>query len=100
MRKAATCGYMAASTSASRACAARPTPGTRPSAWCARATTARGPWYAATAYERHHEYQGRDGNDSGAKIAAAYHFGATRVALIGERLKYETAAGTLERNAF
>ncbi|GJI91643.1 porin [Duganella hordei] len=76
-----------------------PAGGARPALTSAAAVWERGPWYAAAAYERHYEYQGKDGNDSGAKIAAAYRFGDTRVALIGERLKYETAAGTLERNA-
>ena len=77
----------------------RPAGGARPSLTSAAAIYEQGPWYAAAAYERHHEYQGAGLNDSGAKLAAAYRFGDTRVALIGERLRYDTAAGTLARNA-
>jgi predicted porin len=77
----------------------RPAGGARPSLTSAAAVYEQGAWYATAAYERHHEYQGAGLNDSGAKLAAAYRFGATRVALIGERLRYETAAGTLARNA-
>jgi hypothetical protein len=48
--------------------------------------------------ERHHEYQGPGLNDSGSKAAVAYQFapaawGQTRVALVAERLEYETPAG-------
>ena len=77
----------------------RPAGGARPSLTSTAAVYERGAWYAAATYERHHEYQGAGLNDSGAKLAAAYRFGASRVALIGERLRYETAAGTLTRNA-
>jgi predicted porin len=73
--------------------------GARPSLTSAAAIYERGPWYASASYERHHAYQGAGLNDSGAKLAAAYRFGATRVALIGERLRYETAGGTLARSA-
>jgi predicted porin len=77
----------------------RPAGGARPALTSAAAVYERGPWYATAAYERHHAYQGAGLNDGGAKLAAAYRFGATRVALIGERLRYETAAGTLARTA-
>lgn len=77
----------------------RPAGGAKPSLTSTAAVYERGPWYAVAAYERHHEYQGAGLNDSGAKLAAAYRFGDTRVALMGERLRYETAAGTLNRNA-
>jgi predicted porin len=77
----------------------RPAGGARPSLTSAAAIYEQGPWYAAASYERHHAYHGAGLNDSGAKLAAAYRFGQTRVALIGERLRYETASGTLERNA-
>jgi predicted porin len=77
----------------------RPAGGAKPSLTSAAAIYERGPWYGAASYERHHEYQGAGLNDSGAKLAAAYRFGDTRVALIGERLRYDTAAGTLRRNA-
>jgi predicted porin len=77
----------------------RPASGAKPSLTSAAAVYEQGPWYATAAWERHHEYQGPGTNDSGAKIAAAYRFGDTRVALVGERLRYETAAGTLERDS-
>jgi predicted porin len=76
----------------------RPAGGARPSLTSAAAVYEQGPWYAAASYERHHEYQGAGWNDSGAKLAAAYRFGDTRVALVAERLRYETAVGTLERH--
>ena len=77
----------------------RPAGGAKPSLTSAAAIYEQGPWYAAATYERHHEYQGVGLNDSGAKLAAAYRFGDTRLALIGERLRYQTAAGTLDRDA-
>jgi len=76
----------------------RPASGARPSLSSAAAIYEQGPWYAAASYERHHDYQGPGLNDSGAKLAAAYRWGDTRLALVGERLRYETAAGTLARN--
>jgi predicted porin len=76
----------------------RPAGGAKPSLTSAAAIYEQGAWYAAATIERHHEYQGAGLNDSGAKLAAAYRFGDTRVALIGERLRYETPAGTLRRN--
>jgi predicted porin len=77
----------------------RPAGGAKPALTSAAAIYEQGPWYAAATWERHHEYQGAGLNDSGAKLAAAYRFGDTRVALIGERLRYQTAAGTLDRDA-
>jgi predicted porin len=77
----------------------RPAGGAKPSLTSAAAIYEQGPWYAAATYERHHAYQGTGLNDGGAKLAAAYRFGGTRVALAAERLKYETAAGTLARDA-
>ncbi|MYN20648.1 porin [Rugamonas sp. FT107W] len=74
--------------------------GARPSLSSVAGIYEQGPWYLVAAHERHHEYQGKDLNDSGTRLAAAYHFGETRIALIGERLKYEAPAGTLERNAW
>jgi predicted porin len=75
----------------------RPAGGARPSLTSGALIWERGPWYATATYERHHEYQGAGLNDSGAKLAAAYRFGDMRLALIGERLRYETPAGTLMR---
>jgi len=58
-----------------------------------------GGWYATGAFESHHEYQGPGSSDTGAKLGAAYTAGATRVALVGEQLKYELPGGTLKRRA-
>lgn len=81
-----------------------PASGAKPSLWSAAAVYTQGPWYAALAHERHHEYQGPGLDDTGSKAALAYQFdktswGQTRVAIIGERLEYETATGKLARNA-
>jgi predicted porin len=78
----------------------RPTSGARPSLTSAAVVYEQGPWYATLAHERHHEYQGPGLRDSGTKLAVARRFGDTRVALLAERLEYETAAGGLDRNAW
>lgn len=77
----------------------RPANGAKPYLTSGAIVYEQGNWYATGAYERHHEYQGPGTHDSGAKLGAAYRFGATRVALVGERLQYQTLAGTLERKA-
>lgn len=76
----------------------RPASGAKPSLRSGALVYEQGPWYASAAYERHHAYQGPGLNDSAAKLAVAYRWGDTRVALAAERLRYETAAGTLARN--
>jgi predicted porin len=76
----------------------RPASGAKPSLSSGALVYEQGAWYATAAYERHHEYQGAGLNDSAAKLAAAYRFGDTRVALAAERLRYQTATGTLERS--
>ena len=78
----------------------RPASGARPSLTSAAVVYEQGPWYATLAHERHHEYQGPGLRDSGTKLAVARRFGDTRVALLAERLEYETAAGGLDRNAW
>jgi predicted porin len=83
----------------------RPASGAKPSLTSAAAIWESGPWYAVLAHERHHDYQGPGRNDTGSKAALAYQFGATRygqtrVAVIAERLEYETATGDLARNDF
>jgi len=78
----------------------RPVGGAKPSLTSVAAIYDEGPWYATLAYERHHAYQGVGLDDSGAKLAVARRFGATRVALLAERLAYQTAAGDLSRTAF
>lgn len=81
----------------------RPAGGARPSLTSLAAVYEAGPWYATLAHERHHEYQGPGGSDSGTRLAVArrfsHRFGQTRVALLAERLEYETPAGELARNA-
>jgi predicted porin len=82
----------------------QPASGAKPSLTSAAAIYERGPWYAVLAHERHHDYQGPGLDDKGSKAALAYQFaptrwGRTRVALVAERLEYETASGDLARNA-
>lgn len=78
----------------------RPPSGAHPSLTSAAAIYERGPWYLTAATERHHEYQGPGLNDEGSKIGAAYRFGATRVAVVAEHLRYQTTTGDLKRDAF
>ena len=82
----------------------RPASGARPSLTSAALIYERKGWYAVLARERHHDYQGRGLNDNGSKAAVAYQFGPApwgqlRVALVAERLDYETVSGGLARNA-
>jgi predicted porin len=77
----------------------RPASGTKPYLTSGAVVWETGSWYVTGAWERHHEYQGPNTDDTGAKLGAAYRFGNTRVALIGEQLKYETAGGTLKRRS-
>jgi predicted porin len=60
----------------------------------------KGDWYLTLAHEQHKEYQGAGLDDRGTKIGIAYRFGATRIAGVAEKLRYETRTGPLERNAF
>ena len=76
----------------------RPASGAKPSLSSAALLYEQGPWYATAAYERHHAYQGVGLNDSAAKLGAGYRFGDSRLSMVAERLRYATAAGTLERN--
>lgn len=52
------------------------------------------------AHERHHEYEAPDTRDTASKLGAAYRLGPARLAAVVERLRYETATGTLRRNAW
>lgn len=78
----------------------RPASGARPALTSAALAYESGPLYLTAAHERHHDYQGPGLNDTGSKLGAAYKFGATRIALVAERLRYETGSGTLTRNAW
>jgi predicted porin len=77
----------------------RPANGARP--WLLSLALVRdaGPLYLALAHERHREYHGPGTVDTGSKAAVGYTAGATRLALIAERLAYELPAGRLARNA-
>lgn len=52
------------------------------------------------AVERHDAYQARDTADTGLKLGAAYQWGGARLAAVVERLSYETASGSLSRQAW
>jgi predicted porin len=77
----------------------RPVSGAHPALTSAAALWNQGPWYLTAAVESHHEYQGPGLSDTGAKIGGSYRFGPTKLALVAERLKYETPTGDLKRNA-
>jgi predicted porin len=77
-----------------------PATGAKPSLTSAAMIYQRGALYATAAQERHHAYQGPGRDDRGTKIAVAYRFGQTRVAVAAEKLTYETASGPLERKSY
>lgn len=77
-----------------------PPGGARPSLGSAALIVENGNLYAALAHERHHEYQGTGRSDQGTKLAAAYRSGPTRLAFIAEKLRYQTASGTLRRSSY
>lgn len=52
------------------------------------------------AHERHDDYQANGTVDTASKLGAAWRFGLARVAAVVERLEYETATGSLERNSW
>ena len=78
----------------------RPANGARPALTSGALVVERGPWYATAAWERHRDYQGPGLSDTGKRIGMAYAFPATRIALVAERLRYETAAGPLARTSW
>lgn len=78
----------------------RPAGGAKPSLASASVTWEQGDYTLTAAHERHHEYQARDTSDSASKLGAALRFGPARLAAVAERLRYETATGTLRRNAW
>jgi predicted porin len=77
-----------------------PASGARPSLDSAALVFEHGPLYAALAHERHHDYQGPGLDDHGTKLAAAWQFGHTRLAGVAEKLRYQTAGGTLQRTSY
>lgn len=78
----------------------RPAGGARPALDSAALLLERGPLYAVLAHERHRDYHGAGRDDRGTKLALAYRFGRTRLALVGERLEYQTGSGVLRRDAW
>lgn len=78
----------------------RPASGARPALDSAALLLERGALYAVLAHERHRDYHGPGGADRGTKLALAYRFGQTRLALVGERLEYQTGSGALRRDAW
>jgi predicted porin len=78
----------------------RPASGARPALDSAALVFEQGRLYATLAHEIHRDYQGPGLDDSASKLGLAWRFGATRVAAIAERLRYETARGPLRRSAY
>lgn len=76
------------------------TPVRKPSLTSFAAIYESGDWYLTLAHELHKEYQGAGLDDKGTKLGVAYRFGATRIAGVAERLRYQTPSGPLERNAY
>jgi predicted porin len=74
--------------------------GAKPSLFSASVSFDAGGLTLTAAHERHHEYQAASTTDTASKLGAAYRFGAARLAGVVERLEYETATGSLERNAW
>jgi len=72
----------------------KPANGAKPSLTSAALVYEQGPLYLTATHERHHDYQGPGLNDTGSKVGAAWRFGATRVAVVAERLRYATLART------
>ena len=70
--------------------------------WLASAslTYEAGPLLLTAAHERHAEYQTADSTDTATKVGAAATWGPARLAAVFERLKYGTASGALERDAW
>ena len=78
----------------------RPPGGAKPALYSGALQYEHGPLYLTLAHERHHDYQGPGGTDRASKIGAAWQFGTVRLAVAGERLEYQTATGTLRRDAW
>ena len=78
----------------------RPPDGARPALASGALLFERGPLFASLGHERHRDYQGPGGTDRGTRLALAYRFGDTRLALIGERLQYQARSGVLRRDAW
>jgi predicted porin len=72
----------------------------KPSLTSAAAIWEDGGWYLTAAHEIHHEYQGAGLKDDASKLGAAYQFGATRVAGVVEKIRYQTASGYLQRKSY
>jgi predicted porin len=73
--------------------------GAKPWLWSSSASYESRPWTMTIAHEVHLQYQTARSVDTGSKIGATYESGVYRVAVVVERLKYETAKGSLTRDA-
>jgi predicted porin len=74
--------------------------GAKPSLSSASVTYERHGLTLVLAHELHHEYQGVKTDDIATKVGIAWEWGPLTVAAVVEKLKYETAGGDLERNAW
>jgi predicted porin len=78
----------------------RPANGAKPSLLSGSVAWEAGDLTLTAAHERHRAYQAVDTTDTASKLGAAYRLGPARLAAVVERLRYETATGTLQRNAW
>ena len=74
--------------------------GAKPSLSSASVTYERHGLTLVLATERHHEFHGPETNDIATKVGIAWETGPLTVAAAAENLKYQTAGGDLERNAW
>ncbi|GAB3252688.1 porin [Chitinimonas naiadis] len=75
-------------------------PGSDPRLWSATISYEDGDLALVLAHERHIDYQFADSHDMASKAGVSYRLGNTRIAGVVERLRYETATGSLARNAW
>ena len=73
--------------------------GARPSLISASATAEGRGWTLTAAHEIHRQYQTAQGSDTGSKLGASTAFAPVKLAAVVEHLRYETATGSLSRNA-
>ncbi len=73
--------------------------GARPSLISASATADWDGWTLTAAHEIHRQYQTAHGSDTGSKLGASTTLAPVKLAAVVEHLRYETATGSLSRNA-
>lgn len=54
----------------------------------------------AVGYEVHRNYQAANTHDDAFKVGLSYQFSTTRIGLVAERLRYQTASGSLTRDGY